>query len=187
MPMSEPESTSVEARAARQTARNGSPNQVRIGTRTAPTLVSPSPRRGGSTTQSSTPPSTPSIWVAKSTHDVDHCAAAHTARAGAIMNDSSTAAESSEMAVRRSASPTDAMTACRVIEKVGMTNSPATTASTSSGQYPTNGAMLQQTSATHSEGSTTRRSPSRSSSRPRHGPLTAMATVAAADSAPAAA
>ena len=72
--------------------------------------------------------------MANSTHDVDHCAAAHTAMAGAIMNDSSTAAESSEMAVRRSASPTDAITACRVIENVGMTNSPATTASTSSGQ-----------------------------------------------------
>ena len=47
--------------------------------------------------------------------------------------------------------------------------------------------MLQHTTATSSEGSTTRRSPSRSSSRPRQGPLTAMATVAAAASAPAAA
>ena len=134
MPMSDPDSTRVEARAARHTARKGSRNQVRIGTRAVPTCTSPSPRSGGSTTQISTPPSTPSISVANSTHDVDHWAAAHTAMAGAIMNDSSTAAESSEMAVRRSASPTDAITACRVIEKVGMTNSPATTASTSSGQ-----------------------------------------------------
>ncbi len=65
---------------------------------------------------------------------MDHCAAAQTARAGATMNDSSTAAESSEMAVRRSLIGTAAITACRVIEKVGMMKSPATSARTSSGQ-----------------------------------------------------
>ena len=47
--------------------------------------------------------------------------------------------------------------------------------------------MLQQTSATATDGPTTRRSPKRSRRRPRHGPLTATATVAAAASTPAAA
>jgi hypothetical protein len=46
--------------------------------------------------------------------------------------------------------------------------------------------MLQHTSATRIEGSTTRRRPYLSSKRPRQGPLTAMATVAAAASTPAA-
>ena len=44
--------------------------------------------------------------------------------------------------------------------------------------------MLQQTNATTIDGRTTRRRPKRSSRRPRHGPLIAMATVAAAVSAP---
>ena len=133
------------------------------------------------------PATTASIWVAKSTHEVDQCAAAQTARAGASMKDTSTAAASSEMAVRRSVSGTAAMTACRVIEKVGMTNRPATSASTRSSSYPTKGAMLQQTTATPIDGTSTRRRPRRSSRRPRHGPLTAMATVATAVRAPAAA
>ena len=50
------------------------------------------------------------------------------------MKDSSTATASSEIAVLRSVIGTAAMTACRMIEKVGMTNSPATAARTSSGR-----------------------------------------------------
>ena len=131
MPMSDPDSTRIAAVAARHIARNGSRNHVRSGTEGEPTSASPSPRSGGSTTHMTTPATTPSIWVTNSTHEDDQCAAAHTATAGASMNASSTAAASSEIAVRRSVSGTAAMTACRVIENVGMTNSPATTASAS--------------------------------------------------------
>ena len=46
--------------------------------------------------------------------------------------------------------------------------------------------MDQQTAATTMEGSTTRRRPRRSRSRPRQGPLMAIAIVAAADTRPAA-
>ena len=134
MAMSDPASTIVDAIAPRQTARNGSRNHVRRLARALPTPASPSPRRGGSTTYMRMPAATPSIWIASSTHDVDHTVAAQTATAGATMNESSTATASREMAVRRSSSGTAAMTACRVIENVGMTNNPATTASTSRGR-----------------------------------------------------
>jgi hypothetical protein len=103
------------------------------------------------------------------------------------MKDISTATESSEMAVRRSSSGTAAMTAWRMIEKDGMTNRPARAASAISHQYPTNGATDQHTAATAIEGRTTRRSPCLSSRRPRQGPLTAIARVAAAETRPASA
>ena len=60
--------------------------------------------------------------------------AAQTPAAGPTMKESSTATESSEIAVRRSSSGTAAMTACRMIEKDGITNSPARAASDSSNQ-----------------------------------------------------
>ena len=121
------------------------------------------------------------------TQDVGQTVAAQTPAAGPTMKDSSTATESSEIAVRRSSSGTAAMTACRMIEKLGMTNRPASEASASSGQYPANGAIDQHTAATTIEGTTTRRSPIVSRSRPRHGPLIAIAIVAAAETRPAAA
>ena len=102
------------------------------------------------------------------------------------MNDTSTATESSASAVRRSPSGAAAITACRMIEKLGTTNSPARAARASSAQKPTNGATDQQAALTSRDGSTTRRRPIRSSSRPRQGPLTAMATVAPAVTRPAA-
>ena len=65
---------------------------------------------------------------------VDQCAAAHTATIGATMNDSSKPAVSSEMAVRRSRSGTEAMTAWRMIGMLGSTSRLATRASDSSAQ-----------------------------------------------------
>ena len=147
MPMSEPDSTSVDARAARQTARNGSRNQVRIGTagRCPP---APPPRRAGvgRRPRCATPPS-----------DAQHLGGEEHPRRrplggrphGEGRRDHERQLDGGGVQRDGGApvglSPPTAMTACRVIEKVGMTNSPATTASTSSGQYPTNGAMLQQT------------------------------------------
>ena len=72
--------------------------------------------------------------MTNSTHWVGHTVAAQTPAAGPTMKDSSTATESSEIAVRRSSSSTAAMTAWRMIENDGMTNSPASAASASSHQ-----------------------------------------------------
>ena len=57
------------------------------------------------------PAATPTISMLNSTQRVGHAVAAQTPAAGPIMKDSSTATESSEMAVRRSSSGTAAMTA----------------------------------------------------------------------------
>ena len=72
--------------------------------------------------------------MTKSTHWVGQTVAAQTPAAGPTMNESSTATESREMAVRRSSSSTAAMTAWRMIENDGTTNSPARAASASSHQ-----------------------------------------------------
>ena len=69
-----------------------------------------------------------------STHWVGQTVAAQTPAAGPTMKDSSTATESSEIAVRRSSSCTAVMTARRMIENEGTTNSPARAASASSHQ-----------------------------------------------------
>ena len=105
---------------------------------------------------------------------------------GPAMNDSSTNTESRARAVRLSASGTATITACRTIENDGTTNSPAKAPRISSTQYPANGATDQQAAVMITDGATTRRRPNRSSSRPRHGPLIAAATVAAAVTRPAA-
>ena len=182
------------AAAPRQMARNRARNHwLRNGLCTS--AVAPcssvagsaaSSRRRGLAIHSRIPAATPSISMTNSTHCVGHTVAAHTPTAGPTMKDSSTATPSSEMAVRRSCSDTEAMTAWRMIENDGMTNSPASAASASSHQYDTNGATDQQAAATMIEGTTTRRSPRWSSSRPRQGPLMAIASVAAAETRPAA-
>ena len=82
-------------------------------------------------------------------------------------------------------SGTTVITACRMIENVGTANKPASPARMNKTQYPANGATDQQTASTTTDGSTTRRSPNRSSRRPRQGLLTAVQPVTTAVTSPA--
>ena len=169
----------------------GSPT---VPTETEPTGTLPAERAstpallvGGSNHMSSPPAPTVATPTETSAAVVDHVVATSTASAGASMNVSSVHTESSANAVRCSSGGTSTASDCRTTEKTGTMNRPARAAAPTSASKVRKGAAVQMAASMRTEGSSARRSPSRSTRRPRHGAPIAIPRVAAAATIPAAA
>ena len=125
-----PVSTIVAARQAASTAIARGDSHDR-------TLTWPSPAWcpiAGFMIHSTIPPSTEVSSQLNSAHDVLQLVASSTPSTGPIMNEISMTTASIDSAVLRISSGTACMSACRTIENDGMTNSPPTAASATSGQ-----------------------------------------------------
>jgi hypothetical protein len=118
---------------------------------------------------------------------VETCVATSTPSIGPAMYDNSIDIESSEYAARRCSSGTSAASDWRTTENTGSANNPITNAATSSTGYGSHGAENQNTASATIDTDSIRRKPCWSTTRPSHGAPTALATVAALPTSPAAA
>src|SRR3954471_19566932 len=160
----------VLAAAMTRTMTTAGRSQDRTGTLPAETSEC-SLSSGGLAIHSAIAPRTTESWQMSSATGVGRYVAARTPRTGPTRNVSSVATESTDRTVVRWESGTWLISTWRTIEKLGTANTLATPATTTSGQYPSHGAMLHATAPIRIDGSTVARSPTRSSRRPRHGLL----------------
>ena len=116
---------------------------------------------------------------------LDHVAATTAPSAGPIMKIVSVTMESRAKAVCRSLPWVSTPSPCRTTEKIGSENTPPRNTARSIGQNGSHGTIGQITASAITEGSSARRSPFASTTRPRHGEPTAMPSVIAAPARPA--